>query len=109
MAKYKYKGKNYKIRKSPRENKEYVVKLPNGKKVHFADPEMGEKPGSKRGDNYCARSKGIADKYDLKGDTSSANTWSRILWSCEGKKSVKNKRFFGKIDPNKLKTGFKKK
>jgi len=107
MANYKYKGKNYRIRKSPRKNKEYVAKLPDGKKVHFADPDMGEKPGSKRGNNYCARSMGIAQEYNIKGDTKSPNFWSRQLWSCEGKKSKSKKRFFGKIKPKGLKKGFK--
>lgn len=97
MKTYKYKGKKYKVGKSDRKNKEYVAKLPSGKKVHFADPDMTEYPGTDRGDNYCARSKGIADEYDLKGDVKSPNFWSRQLWSCKGKKSVKKERFFGKF------------
>lgn len=94
MAQANY--KKYKIKKSPRKNKEYVVKLPSGKKVHFADPSMTEYPGTKRGDNYCARSLGIAKEYNIKGDKKSPNFWSRQLWSCKGKKSVSKKRFFGK-------------
>jgi hypothetical protein len=87
----KYKG--YKIKKSPRKNKEYVAVSPSGKKVHFADPNMPEFPGTKRGDNYCARSFGIGNL----NNKSSANFWSRQLWSCKGKKSVSKDPFFGKI------------
>lgn len=95
MAK-KYKG-IYEIGKSSRKNKEYYAKLPSGKKVHFADPKMTEYPGTKRGDNYCSRSQGIAKKYNIKGDKTSPNYWSRLLWSCKGKKSVSKERFFGKL------------
>jgi len=84
------------VKKSSRKNKEYVAILPSGKKVHFADPSMPEFPGTKRGDNYCARSLGIAKKYNIKGDKTSPNYWSRQLWSCKGKKSVSKKKFFGK-------------
>jgi hypothetical protein len=91
--KYVYKGKVYLIGESKRKNKEYVVKLPSGKKVHFADPKMPEFPGTKRGDNYCTRSKGIGSIQN----TTSANFWSRQLWSCRGKKSISKKKFFGKL------------
>lgn len=91
-------GVNYPIKKTSKKGKEYVVELANGKKVYFADPDMPEFPGTKRGDNYCARSLGIAKKYDVKGDKSSANFWSRKLWSCEGDKSVSKKKFFGKLN-----------
>ncbi len=105
--KYRYEGKVYKVGKSDRKGKEYFAKLPSGKKIHFADPKMGEKPGSKRGNNYCARSLGIAKKYNIKGDTKSPNFWSRQLWSCKGKKSVSKKRFFGKVNTKKIKNGKK--
>ena len=84
------------IKKSSRKNKEYVAILESGKKVHFADPDMKEYPGTKRGNNYCARSFGIAEKHNIKGDKTSPNYWSRQLWSCKGKKSVKDELFFGK-------------
>ena len=85
-----------KIKRSSRKNKEYVALLPSGKKVHFADPDMPEYPGTKRGDNYCARSYGIGKKHSVLKDKTSPNFWSRKLWSCKGKKSVSKKRFFGK-------------
>lgn len=93
MKTFFYKGKKYFIEDSKRKNKEYFVKLPSGRKVHFADPNMKEYPGTKRGDNYCARSFGIGN---LK-NTKSANFWSRKLWSCKGKKSISKKRFYGKL------------
>lgn len=60
-----------------------------GYKVYFGDPKMKEYPGTKRGDNYCARSLGIAKKYNIEGDIKSPNFWSRFyLWNCKGKKSI---------------------
>ncbi len=95
---YKYKNTKFKIQKSNRKNKEYkATNMESGKIVHFADPNMREYPGSERGNNYCSRSLGIAKKFNIKGDTSSANFWSRQMWSCKGKKSVSQKRFFGKV------------
>jgi|SRR6056297_2078703 len=83
--------KNVKIRKSTRKNKQLVseFKYKNKKiKVHFGDPNMPEYPGTKRGDNYCARSYGIGKNYKILKDPTSPNTWSRIiLWDCKGKKS----------------------
>ncbi len=90
-------GKKIKISKSSRKNKEYVAKMPGGKKIHFADPDMPEFPGTKRGDNYCARSFGIKEKYDPKDKEITANDLSRALWSCKGKKSKSKKKFFGKL------------
>lgn len=93
MPKIKVKGKIYKINNSLRKDKEYVVNV-NGKKIHFADPNLKEFPGTKRGDNYCARSLGIAKKYNIKNDLTSPNYWSRKLWSCKGDKSVSKKKFY---------------
>jgi len=101
--KYKYKGKEWEIKKSPRKDKEYLAKSSKGKKVHFADPDMDESPGTKRGDNYCARSLGIEKKYDPKDSKTTPNDFSRELWSCDGKKSIYKKRFFGKIKGGNLK------
>jgi len=92
-------GKKVRVSKSDRKNKEYKGKLLGSKRVvHFADPDMNEFPGTDRGDNYCARSLGIQKKYDPKGKKVTANDLSRELWSCKGKKSVSDKRFFGKLD-----------
>ena len=58
-----------------------------GKKhtVSHGDPNYKISPGTKRGDSYCARSKGIQDKF---GKTP-RNEASRRKWHCRGKKSVK--------------------
>jgi len=93
----KLKGNKYYISKSPRKNKEYMVKLKSGERVHFADPYMKEYPGTKRGDNYCIRSHGIGKKYDILKDKTSPNYWSRILWSCDGKKSISKSKFYGRL------------
>jgi len=90
-------GKKVKISKSSRKGKQLVGKLPSGKKIHFADPDMPEFPGTKRGDNYCARSFGIKKKYDPEDKKITANDLSRALWSCKGKKSKSKKKFFGKL------------
>jgi len=89
-------GKKIKISKSERKSKQLVGELPSGKKIHFADPEMKEFPGTDRGDNYCSRSLGIEKKYDPQGKEITANDLSRALWSCKGKKSISEKKFFGK-------------
>jgi len=98
MKKYRVNGKTYIISESPLKNKEWVAKnVSSGEKTHFADPKLREFQGTKRGDSYCARSYGIAKKYNIKGNPKSPNFWSRQLWSCKGKKSVSKKRFFGRI------------
>jgi len=89
MRKVKYKGKTYTVKKSSRKNKQLMVDV-NGKTVHFGDPTMPEFPGTKRGDNYCARSFGIGNIDNPK----SANFWSRkYLWNCKKKKSLKQEMF----------------
>jgi len=88
MRRFEYKGQIFKITKSPRKNKQLMVESPDGKKVHFGDPNMKEYPGTKRGDSYCARS------YGIKGvkNPASANFWSRkYLWDCKGKISRRSK------------------
>lgn len=90
------KGRKVKIMKSSRDDKQRHVISTDGKKpkinVHYGDSEMGEAPGTSRGDNYCARSYGIAKKYNILNDLTSANFWSRYdLWNCEGKKSKKKR------------------
>lgn len=74
----------YKIRKSTRENKAYMVTV-KGKTIHFGDPDMKDYPSTKRGDAYCARSYGIKGRDDIM----SPNYWSRKMWRCKGKKSMR--------------------
>jgi len=45
------------------------------------------RPGTKKGDAYCARSAKI--KGDWKNDPNSPNRLSRKKWKCKGSKSMK--------------------
>lgn len=80
-----------KIQKSKAKGKKYKVEV-NGKTINFGAKGYRIKPGTEAGDSYCARSAGIKGA----GDSESANYWARQLWSCQGKKSVSKKPFFGK-------------
>jgi hypothetical protein len=92
--KIKVQGKTFTISKSQRKGKQFVVTGPGlGKPVHFGDPTMPEFPGTKRGHSFCARSSGIQGRKS----PHSANFWSRLMWSCQGKKSTSKQRFFGKL------------
>lgn len=59
------------------------------KTVRFGDPKGTIKPGTSKGDSYCARSAGI--KGNWKSDPNSPNNLSRKKWGCVGKKSYKSK------------------
>jgi len=47
------------------------------------------RPGSKKGDAYCARSNKI--KGDWRSDPNSPNNLSRKKWKCRGDKSMRSK------------------
>ena len=49
------------------------------------------KPGTKKGDSYCARSYGIKKRLPKKkqNDPNTPNNLSRKRWKCKGKKSMK--------------------
>jgi hypothetical protein len=49
------------------------------------------KPGTKKGDSYCARSYGIKKRLSKKkqNDPNTPNNLSRKRWKCKGKKSMK--------------------
>jgi hypothetical protein len=76
------KGKKYKVRVCKKVRGEKVCKT-----IHFGATGYRIAPGTKKGDNYCARSSGI------KGvdDPFSANYWARRIWGCKGKKSSKTR------------------
>jgi hypothetical protein len=77
-------NQSFKIGKSTREGKKYKACPTNGGScVHFGATGYTAKPGTTKGDSYCARSAGI------KSSRVSANTFARMLWNCEGKKSKK--------------------
>lgn len=71
-----------KITRSTRKGKKYKV-VYKGKTIHFGAKGYRMFPGTKRGDNYCARSLGIKGA----NNPYSANYWARKLWRCIGKKS----------------------
>jgi hypothetical protein len=85
-----YEGFN--VTASDREGKKYKAVAEDGTEVHFGASGYRIKVGTDAGNNYCARSSGIPSPRG------SANWWARQLWSCEGKRSVSDKPFFGKID-----------
>jgi len=77
-----------KITRSNRKGKKYKVRVCQKKKcktIHFGATGYRIAPGTKKGDNYCARSSGIKGA----DDPMSANYWARRIWGCEGKKSIK--------------------
>jgi|13_taG_2_1085334.scaffolds.fasta_scaffold37794_4 hypothetical protein len=80
------KGRRYKIGRGTAKGKKYKATPLSGKGViQFGAKGYNAKPNTPKGDNYCARSSGI--KSSKKGAT--ANTFSRMLWNCNGKKSMK--------------------
>jgi len=78
-------GKSFRIGRSTRKGKKYKACPTSGKGscIHFGATGFTAKPGTSKGDNYCARSSGI------KADRISPNTFARMLWNCQGKKSMK--------------------
>ena len=82
----------YNVTASDRADKKYKATDDDGNEIHFGSSGYRIKPGTDAGNSYCARSAGI---HAAKG---SANWWARQLWSCEGKRSVDERPFFGKID-----------
>jgi len=67
-----------------------VVKNPKTgrtKTVKYGQKGATIRPGSAKGDSYCARSAKI--KGDWKSDPNSPNNLSRKKWKCKGSKSTK--------------------
>ena len=71
---------------SKRKDKKYVVRLPNGKKIHFGSskyPDYLTHKDKERRDNYLNRAKNIRDKQGelTYNNPESANFWSIfLLW-----------------------------
>ena len=82
------KGKRYKIGVSQAKNKKYVARpvSKTGRSINFGQKGATAKPGTPKGDSYCARSAKITSKNPSKP---SANDFSRMLWNCNGSKSRK--------------------
>lgn len=80
-----------KITNSPLLGKKFKVTTPLGRTLHFGAEGYRIKPGTEAGDSYCARSYGITDKTGkpTRDDPERANYWSRRMWRCKGKVSLK--------------------
>ena len=81
----------------PRKGKAKVKITSSGKKVSYGQAGRARgggarvKPGTSKGDSYCARSFGIKKRLSKKkqSDPNTPNNLSRKRWKCSGKKSRK--------------------
>jgi hypothetical protein len=83
----------------PREGKAKVKVTASGKKVSYgqagkaADGGPRVRPGTSKGDSYCARSLGIKKRLpkEKQNDPNTPNNLSRKRWKCKGAKSMKGR------------------
>lgn len=83
------------IKRTPRKGKAKVKITASGKKVSYGQAGKAKgggarvKPGTSKGDAYCARSYGIKMGLSKKkqNDPNTPNNLSRKRWKCVGKKS----------------------
>ena len=81
----------------PRKGKAKVKVTPSGKKVSYGQAGKAKdggarvKPGTSKGDSYCARSAGIKKglSKEKANDPNTPNNLSRKRWKCNGSKSSK--------------------
>jgi len=64
-------------------------KISYGQAGKSSDGKDRIRPGTKKGDAYCARSLGIAKKHPSARNPNSPNFLSRKKWKCKGDKSIK--------------------
>ena len=73
------KGRRYRIGRGTAQGKKYKATPLSGTGINqFGAKGYNARPGTSKGDNYCARSSGI--KSSKRG--ASANDFSRMLWNC---------------------------
>lgn len=72
----------------PAKGKKFSARIA-GKKISYGAKGSSIKPGTKKGDSYCARSYAIEKANKAKGKGVTANTLSRRKWRCKGTKSMK--------------------
>ncbi len=80
----------------PRKGKAKVKITASGKKVSYGQAGKARdggprvRPGTSKGDSYCARSYGIKKRLPAKkrNDPNTPNNLSRKRWKCKGKRSV---------------------
>lgn len=83
--------------KKPAKGKAKVKVTSSGKKVSYGQAGKAKdggsrvKPGTSKGDSYCARSAGIKKELSKKkqNDPNTPNNLSRKRWKCKGTKSSK--------------------
>lgn len=81
----------------PRKGKARVKVTSDGRKVSYGqagkakDGKSRVRPGTAKGDSYCARSLGIKKglSKDKQNDPNTPNNLSRKRWKCKGAKSMK--------------------
>jgi hypothetical protein len=72
----------------PRKGKAKVKVTSTGKKVSYGQKGASVKPGTSKGDSYCARSAGqMRDFPKAAKDPNSPLRLSRKRWKCSGTKS----------------------
>jgi hypothetical protein len=72
----------------PRKGKAKVKVTSTGKKVSYGQKGASVKPGTSKGDSYCARSAGqMRDFPKAANDPNSPLRLSRKRWKCSGTKS----------------------
>tara|TARA_R110000787_G_scaffold284982_2_gene399456 strand:- start:16375 stop:16668 length:294 start_codon:yes stop_codon:yes gene_type:complete len=84
------KGERMPYGKGPAKGKAKVKTTAAGKKVSYGQKGAKVKPGTKKGDAYCARSAGQMKKFPKSAtNPNSPLRLSRKRWACEGTKSKK--------------------
>jgi hypothetical protein len=74
----------------PAKGKARVKRTGSGKKVSYGQKGAAVKPGTSKGDSYCARSQGqMRDHPGAAKDPNSPLRLSRKRWKCSGSKSRK--------------------
>lgn len=72
----------------PRQGKAKVKVTSGGRKVSYGQKGASVKPGTSKGDSYCARSAGQMKKHPKAAkDPNSPLRLSRKRWKCSGTKS----------------------
>lgn len=89
-AKKPAKGKRFvKVVKNPKTGRTKKVSYGQAGKAKGGGDRI--RPGTKKGDAYCARSYGIKQRLPAskRNDPNSPNNLSRKKWKCRGKKSIR--------------------
>jgi hypothetical protein len=89
MAKPRKGKAKVKVVKNPKTGRTKKVSYGQAGKAKGGGPRV--KPGTPKGDSYCARSYGIKKRLSKKkqNDPNTPNNLSRKRWKCKGKKSMK--------------------